>query len=210
MADLSITIQEGLGNEELNDIKRSLEETGLNVEIHKRDQSGPFASLDWIIPTGFALVLLKPYYETLLKKAAEDHYEILKGITKRLYKKAIHPENEYKIVSMNGTEKETIFTMHFSVLHEMSKDNRKIHLKLMFPKNCSSEYFERSISEFSKLQSELMEKEQADRLFDKLVDADKGRYGAKIFWYNDAKEKLEFLDLIESSKNKDIVAKDIA
>lgn len=209
MADINITIQEGLGNEELYDIKTSLEEAGLNVEVHKRDQSGPFASLDWIIPTGFALVFLKPYYETFLKKAAEDHYEVLKGITKRLYKKAIHPENEYKIVSMSGVEKETIFTMQFSVQHEMSKGDRKIHLKLMFPKNCSSEYFERSISEFSNLQSELMDKKKADLLFDKLVDADQGRYGAKIFWYNDTEEKLEFLDLIESSKNKSIVAKDI-
>lgn len=210
MADLSITIQEGLVDEELDDIKQSLEDAGFSVEIHKRAQGGPFMSLDWIIPTGFALVLLKPYYETLLIKAAEDHYEILKGITKRLYKKAIHPENEFKIVSMSGVEKETIFTMNFSVLHEITKGDSKIHLKLMFPKSCSSEYFERSIAEFSKLQSELMNKEQADRLFDKLVEADMGRHGAKIFWYNDVNQKLEFLDLIESSKKKCIVAKDMA
>lgn len=207
MPDLVIAVQEGLGKEEFESIQKSIEETGVNVDIHQRADGGPYACLDWIMPTGFAVYLIKPYFETFLQKAAEDHYELLKRLTKRLYQKAIHPETEWKIVSVGGIEKETIFTMHFSVIHELEKDGKQLHLKLMFPKSCSVEYFEKSLSEFSKLQSELMNKGQADLLFDKLVEVDQGRYGAKIFWYNTDEKKLEFIDLIESSKNKAIIAK---
>ena len=206
MNHLEISVDKHLGIESFDDIKNELELSNIYVRIKEHSITGNYALLDWIIPTGISLIILKPYYETFLKKAAEDHYEMLKAFLKdRLYKKAIHPDEEFKIVSMNGKEKETFFTMHFSVLHKITKDNKSITLKLMFPKDCSNIYFEKAIFSFVELQSELEDKKEADLLFDKLVKSDHGMYGSKIVWYNASKETLEFLDITQSAITKSIV-----
>ena len=181
----------------------------MNLEVTKKTlpSEGHYASLDWIIPTGFSLMILKPYYETFLKKAAEDHYSMLKEFLKnKLYKEAIQPEHKFKIVNNKGVEKNTIFTMHFSMLHKLSKNNKHLTLKLMFPNNCSPEYFETSVKAFIQLQSDLDDKYKSDELFDNLMNSDRFSLSEKIVWYNEEINQLEYLDLIESSKNKKIVA----
>lgn len=211
MSHLKISIDKHFGTESLSDIQYFLNELNIELEIEEHSAKGPYLSLDWIIPTGFSLIILKPYYETFLKKAAEDHYEMFKSFLKnKLYNKAINPENEFQIVTMNGVVKETIFTMHFSVMHTLNKDARHISLKLMFPKNCTAEYFEKSILEFSMLQAELEDKNRSDELFDKLLISDRGNYGVKILWFNEELNELEFLDLTQSAKTKSIVAKKFA
>lgn len=209
MHHIEISVDERLGAGSFFDIQKGLEAMSLSMNIKEHSIREPFASLEWVIPTGIVLVILKPYYETFLVKAAEDHYEMMKSFIKsKLYKKAIQPDSEYKIVNIDGVEKETIFTMHFSVMHKITKGDKSISLRLMFPKKCSSEYFEKAISKFMLFQSELEDKHQVDLWFDKLVKADGGMLGVKVFWYNESKSSLEFLDLIQSARTKSIVAKE--
>lgn len=204
--DLEFIIHEHYGAESLFEIQNELEKLSLSVSVKERADGGPFAALDWIIPTGISLVVLKPYFETFLTKAAEDHYEMLKKfLMDKLFKKAITPDEEFKIVYMDGTEKQTIFTMHFSVLYKITKDGKSITLKLMFPKGCTQDYFERSIIRFLQSQAELEDSAKSDVLFDKLVKADRGMLGTKILWYNESKQALEFLDIVESSKAKNLI-----
>jgi hypothetical protein len=187
-------------------IKDSLSELDIELEVEEHSSKGPYISLDWLIPTGFVLMVLKPYYETFMQKAAEDHYEKLKSfVNKRLYDKAINPEEEFQIVSSNGAVKETILTMNFSVMHDLYKDGRTMQLKLMFPKKCSSAYFEKAVLTFISFQAELLEQTKSDALFESLLLNDRGRYGVKVLWFNEESQKLEFLDVIESAKSKSIV-----
>lgn len=210
MNSIEISVHEYIGKEEFIEIQEELDSLNLKLELKEYRASGPYASLDWIIPTGVILVILKPYFEAFLQKAGEDHYEILKGFFKKLYQKAITPKDEFKIFSAAGFEKDTIFTMHFSVLHHIIKDKNRVTLKLMFPKGCSPEYFEKSLTAFMQFQLELEDKELSEKLFDKLVSLDHGRYGDKIFWYNESKDALEFLDISASARSKSIVPKEIA
>lgn len=204
MTHIHLTAREYINT---SNIVYDLNNMDLEVQEKKLSSEGHYASLDWIIPTGISLIILKPYYETFLKKAAEDHYVMLKEFLKnKLYKEAINPKDEFKILNNKGVEKDTFFTMHFSMLHKLSKNNQHVTLKLMFPKNCSPEYFETSIKSFIELQNELEDELKSHELFDKLIHADKFSLSEKIVWYNEKINQLEYLDLVESSKNKSIVA----
>ncbi|HWU42010.1 MAG TPA: hypothetical protein VN132_01190, partial [Bdellovibrio sp.] len=93
----------------------------------------------------------------------------------------------------------------FSVLHKITKDEKSITLKLMLPKGCTQDYFERSITCFLQSLVELEDSAKSDALFEKLVKADRGMLGSKILWYNESKQALEFLDIVESSKSKTLI-----
>jgi hypothetical protein len=210
MNDIEISVHESLGKEEFSDIQEELGNLELQLSLTEHKTTGPYASLDWIIPTGVILVILKPYFEGFMQKAGEDHYELLKAFFNKLYSKAITPKEEFKIYSAAGFEKEAIFTMHFSVLHHIIKDGKRITLKLMFPKGCSQDYFQKSLTTFMKFQAELEDNELSNKLFEKLVSLDHGGHGQKIFWYNDSKNALEFLDISASARSKSIVPKGTA
>lgn len=58
----------------------------LNIKLEKVDY-GPFAAIEWAIPTVIAAYVLKPYFESFLKEAGKEHYQLLKKGLKNLMKK---------------------------------------------------------------------------------------------------------------------------
>ncbi len=203
MNHVEIDIFKG-GAKSLSGLKKDLEKLNISINLKEHDR-GYSCSLDWLIPTGIIFTFLKPYFETFLKKAAEDHYKILKQICTELYRIAIKPKEEPKIIREDGSVKETIFTMHFSVIHRITKNEKSITLKLMFPKSCTSDYFEKSITSFVDLLSYLEDTTHSEDFFNKLIKF--GTHGTEVLWYNKSKKTLEFLDIVKSSKAKSIVAK---
>ncbi|BCB08702.1 hypothetical protein HHSLTHF2_25920 [Vreelandella venusta] len=211
MAHFELKVHEKIGKEEFDDLKVSLNDLGYDVEISEHSNSGPYASLDWLIPTGIGLFIAKPYFETILKKAAEDHYVLLKEAFKRyLYPKGINPEkNEFKLVTNDGVEKETFFTLHFSIYTKITGSNGDLTLKLMFPKECSAEYFDQSIEKYSNFVSAFISSGSEAELADKLVEFDSGRRWTKILWLNDSSQEIELVDVVLSSKNKTIISRKV-
>lgn len=211
MRHFELKVHEQIGKEEFDDLKVSLSDLGYDVEISEHTNSGAYASLDWLIPTGIGLFLAKPYFETILKKAAEDHYLLLKkALKKHLYPKSINPEkNEFKLVTNEGLEKETFFTLHFSIYTKISGKNGDVTLRLMFPKGCSSEYFNQSIEQFTNLVSGYINRDSEAELADKLIELDSGRRWTKILWLNDSSQEIELVDTALSSKNKTFISNKI-
>lgn len=211
MTHFKLKVHEQVGKEEFDDLKVSLNDLGYDVEISEHSSSGPYASLDWLIPTGIGLFIAKPYFEAILTKAAEDHYLLLKESFKRyLYPKSINPEkNEFKLVVNGGVEKETFFTLHFSIYTIISGANGDLSLKLMFPKGCSAEYFNESIEKYSNFLSAYISSGSESELADKLVEMDSGRRWTKILWLNDSSQEIELVDVVLSSKNKTFISKKI-
>lgn len=211
MAHFELAVHSRIGKEEFEDLKVSLCGLGYDVEISEHSSSGPYASLDWLIPTGIGLYIAKPYFETFLKKAAEDHYALLKeAFKKHLYPKSINPvENEFKLVTTGGKEKDTFFTLHFSMYTKLSSSDGDITLKLMFPKGCSAEYFNQAIEQYTNFISSYINNGGEAELADKLVELDSGRRWTKILWLNDKTQEIELVDVALSSKNKAFISSKI-
>lgn len=211
MGYFELKVHSQIGKEEFDDLKASLSDLGYDIEISEHSSSGPYASLDWLIPTGIGLYIAKPYFETFLKKAAEDHYELLKKTFKTyLYPKSINPEkNEFKLVTNGGKEKDTFFTLHFSMYTKLSSSNGDVTLKLMFPKGCSAEYFNQAIELYTNFISGYVSKGGEVELADKLIELDSGRRWTKILWLDDKSQEIELVDVVLSSKNKTFISNKI-
>ncbi len=208
---LSMSVHENIGIEEFDDFKSEINDLEVALEVTEYNDQGHFMSLDWLVPTGIILFMAKPYFETILKKMAEDHYELVKKAFKDLlYKKAIHPENyEFELVS-NGKTKDSYFTLHFSIETKITDDEGELSVRLMFPKNCDEEYFSQAINRFSEFISSYTMKDNESELATKLMNLDvMGRRWKKIVWFNEKSGDIEWVDVVNSAKTKKLITSTI-
>lgn len=66
------------------EFERDVETAGLDFRIEAKPQPGPYAALEWMIPTAVVVYLGKAYFESFLKEAGKDHYAILKSAIGKL------------------------------------------------------------------------------------------------------------------------------
>lgn len=64
--------------EAIQSLLDELEQAGSPATELEQPEPGPFACAEWYIPTAAALWIAKPYFETILKRTAEDHYPHIK------------------------------------------------------------------------------------------------------------------------------------
>ncbi len=57
---------------------------GLDLNVESRPPNGPFAGLEWLIPTGFMLFIGQGYFNGFLSEMGKDHYVVLKPGLKSL------------------------------------------------------------------------------------------------------------------------------
>lgn len=60
---------------------------GLKLRIESRPGPGPYAGIEWLIPTAVVIYIGKAYFESFLKEAGKDHYAILKAAISSLSSK---------------------------------------------------------------------------------------------------------------------------
>lgn len=56
----------------------------LVVMQEERPRPGPFAGLEWFLPTAIIVYIAKPYFESFLTEAGRDHYQLLKKALSKL------------------------------------------------------------------------------------------------------------------------------
>ncbi|HEY1940161.1 MAG TPA: hypothetical protein VGJ33_19700 [Candidatus Angelobacter sp.] len=61
-----------------------VEAPNLSLLVESRPVPGPFAALEWLIPTAVVVYIAKSYFESFLKEMGKDHYVLLKGALKNL------------------------------------------------------------------------------------------------------------------------------
>jgi len=171
----------------------------------KEFDNGAYASLDWLIPSAFGVYILKPYFEAFLKEAGKDHYQALKrAISEKIVPKFLNETAPLKIRRMTtgGKFKENFFSGTFSISSSIDYADRNVEIKLLFPENSNDDYCAKAIDSFSSLLSKYTDKE----LGDLLQKTSKFPISASYFWYNLESDKIELLDVIQSSMNKKIIS----
>jgi len=116
------------------------ENVSLTIQEYK---NGPMASLEWFIPTAFALWILKPYTETILSEMAKDNYQLVKKIILAGANKLIgkgRMVSVHVITSTNAPQKaRNKYSITFSVLMTLSS---KYRIKFLFDDSLSKEELE--------------------------------------------------------------------
>lgn len=97
--DIEIFYYERIPDNTFLEFKDLSKKTGINLFI-KKTSPGIFGALEWAVPTAIAVYILKPYFETILKEAAKDHYAILKKGFNSLISKTLKNKDKVKLSSI--------------------------------------------------------------------------------------------------------------
>ncbi|WP_440222962.1 hypothetical protein ACQQ2N_18070 [Dokdonella sp. MW10] len=76
--DIGLVYFESLEDQSFSDFRRYIEADGLAVRVESRPDPGPYAGIEWLIPTAVMVYLGRSYFDAFLKEAGKDHYHILK------------------------------------------------------------------------------------------------------------------------------------
>jgi hypothetical protein len=208
-ASVSLLIDEEASEEQFVAFVDDLAKDKVDASVVRRPPEGPFMALDWLIPTGIILFIAKPYFETILKKMAEDHYAILKGATSKLWKKFFgpKPEIERTVYGLRGVVKESIFSRSFSVTAQ-SVNGTKI--TLLFLKDTTPDDFALAIEKFEILMLYHHSSGGSDAL-SHLLDSRElpPKDWQQLIYLNPHSRQLELIDYVQSSKLSELISDEI-
>lgn len=129
------------------EFKRLVAADGLDLQFEQRKEDGPFAALEWLIPTAAMVFISKAYFDGFLKEMGKDHYALLKAGLKLLYVKLLGPEApNITVVSAGGkTRPDQPYSLLYSILAEACSGYR---FKLLLRRSASQQEYEATIEAF--------------------------------------------------------------
>jgi len=65
---------------------------GVKLHVEEREDPGPYASVEWLIPTAVFIFVGKAYFDGFLKEMGKDHYALLKQGIKSLHGRLLGPK----------------------------------------------------------------------------------------------------------------------
>ena len=113
-------------DEELSEIRSK----NLDLRILKRD-NGAFAAFEWVIPTAFAVYILKPYFDSFLSEAGKDHYNLLKNCLNKFIKKGKQTQATLIASSHSPDKLSKTYSQSLIISIEFQTINNR-HIKLLF------------------------------------------------------------------------------
>lgn len=113
------------------------------LEISPRPTAGPFASVEWLIPTAIILFAGKAYFDGFLKEAGKDHYHVFKQAATALAVRLAAIKS--RVISTPGKiSTAPAYSFTFSIMSDGAERQR---LKLLIPSNLSDSDVELVVAE---------------------------------------------------------------
>jgi len=143
---IAVAYVNSIPDETFTDFRRLVEVKGLELRVESRDADGPFAGIEWLIPTAVMVFISKAYFETFLKEIGKDHYAMLKAGLKSLYAKLLGPDAP-KVIVVSTAGKATTgqqYSMYYSLLAE----GVNVRFKLLFRQSATAQEYEATIAAF--------------------------------------------------------------
>lgn len=208
-SEILIKIDNYIGEEALSEVCTDLRCAGVKVNTKVENRSGPFGSLDWLIPTAIGVYLMKPYVDGFLTKAGEDHYEALINVIVNKIWPRIFGENKdwhREMVTMSGQIKENAFSSSFSLSQPLTMGGIKFEVRLIFRKNSDKASMGDAIHKFLELIESHRKNDTLEDFAKKLYELDGKKQWTKPVWLNPSTGKIEYLDAIQSSKQGKLIS----
>jgi len=206
---VSLLIDQEAPEDLFTDVMDALTQAEIDAVMERRAPEGPYAALDWLIPTGIILYIAKPYFDTILRKAAEHHVALLSAAGRKLWAKCFgnRPAIERVVRGPGGVVKESPFSRAISVTAQ-ARDGSKI--TLLFPNEAVSEEFALAVEKFELLMLEHHAK-GGGSLGAALAQGEAvPSHWQQLVYLNPKTRQLELIDYIRSSMQGELVATAIA
>lgn len=136
-----------LPSETFAEFQRLVDVEGLGLRIEERDEDGPYAGLEWLIPTAVIVFIGKAYFETFLKEMGKDHYAMLKAGLNSLYSKLLGAQAPD--VTVVATPGKASTNQPYSLLYSLlAEGDGEIRFKLLLQRSASSQEYEATVNAF--------------------------------------------------------------
>ncbi len=114
----------------------------LSLQFEPREPDGPYAGVEWLLPTAVIVFISKGYFDGFLKEMGKDHYALLKKGINTLYKRFFSSEGtKFVTIGTTGKRSEDRYSRGFSIYAE---GNEGLQFKLLVEEEISeAEYKER-------------------------------------------------------------------
>lgn len=126
----------------------SIQCVGLDFKCESVSKPGPYAGIEWLMPTFVVVFIAKAYFDGFLKEAGKDHYQLLKTWLAKLSEKFDRTNMpETRLVFTKGKAKNEIpkFSLNYSVYAELEEG---ITAKLLLNTDFTAEQCNEAISSF--------------------------------------------------------------
>jgi len=148
LPQIGLSYSESLSSELFDEFIQCIKTDKLDFQIEARENHGPFASIEWLIPSAVVIFISKSYFDTFLKEMGKDHYNLLKSGLKKLWIKVFGPKApKYHIISTKGkSESGQPYSLLFSIYAEAKA---KFRFKLLLQKDISEQAYNEIIESFT-------------------------------------------------------------
>lgn len=145
--DLAVVLEEGIPDEPFVEFKDAVSASGLDVVLESRPAAGPYAGVEWFIPTAIVFFVAKSYFDGFLKEAGKDHYQVLRSkLSKTAAKTMQSPRIEPVLVGAEGkVRKDSPYSLALSIYAEANDGNT---FKLLLPKPSYQPDYEEIVCSF--------------------------------------------------------------
>lgn len=147
LSTLAISYRYPADEADFTELRELLAAGRQSIAIERRDQDGPQAGLEWLIPTAVILFIGKAYLDGFVKEIGKEHYILLKQGLKTLYARLVGPTApEITIVSTAGKiTGGNQYSMLFSLLAEAPDG---LCFKLLIRSRASEAEYESTVNAF--------------------------------------------------------------
>jgi hypothetical protein len=177
----------------IEDMIQPFNSANLEIDIKKVNIRGPFASIQWAVPTVITAYLLKPYFESFLKEAGKDHYQFVKQALHKYVEKG-RRINTRIITSDNSIDKLKSHNSQSRSVSLILQLRNKRFVKLLFNNDLDQKDWDNAIDSIIDYVNDHYECE-SDNQFDDLIKDLEKDYRFQIYVViNKETKKLEFYD----------------
>lgn len=179
----------------------------LSLKVIPVEKRGPFAGVEWLLPTAIFAYIGKSYFDSFFKEMGKDHYQLLKKGFHSLWKKLVSSDSPQLVLvtgsfSPNKISKDNPYSQYFSITAE-AKNN--LQFKLLIEQNSTFEIYQKTVNTFL----DFLEQYHNDKLdSDFLAKIHKNSISRTILVsYNIEKNMLKFItleDIINNKSNKSL------
>lgn len=160
---IGLTFPDNFPDQIIEKYRTELAVENLKLEIRRLPFGGPYASMEWAIPTLIGVYILKPYFDGFLKEIAKDHYTIFKS----WLKKVSADTREIKVTTLaagQSTDKLEKTNSQSKVFSIQTKTNEGYPLKFLFDESLTTENWDTAIDKVLKLLDEHFTNGESDEL----------------------------------------------
>lgn len=154
----------------------------------QRSEPKLFAALEWVIPGLIAAYIFKPYFESFLKEAGKDHYQILKKKMNALLTKA-NGMNVRKVAASKSTEKLDKTNSQSGAISFYFETKQGYLIKLLYDNNLDLSVWQEATNQMFDLMDIHYENNGNDPISKYLIQISEQKIGKEIYAIIDPETK---------------------